>query len=72
LFLNDDLLGKASSTHTHDDRYYTEAEVNNLLSGKASSTHTHNYAASSHNHAYNTITGRPTFSLSGTTLTITF
>ncbi len=35
------------TTHTHDGRYYTEAEVNNLLSGKASSSHTHNYAGSS-------------------------
>ena len=27
--------------HTHDDRYYTETETDNLLSGKASSSHTH-------------------------------
>lgn len=27
--------------HTHDDRYYTESEVNNLLSGKAASSHNH-------------------------------
>lgn len=35
------LDGKAASTHTHDDRYYTEAEVNTKLSGKANSSHTH-------------------------------
>ena len=35
--------------HTHDDRYYTETEVNNLLSGKAD-THDHPYAPASHNH----------------------
>lgn len=35
------LDGKANSTHTHDDRYYTEAEVNTKLSGKANSSHTH-------------------------------
>ena len=29
--------------HTHDGRYYTEAEVNNLLKGKANSSHTHPY-----------------------------
>lgn len=29
------------SAHTHDDRYYTEAEVNSLLSGKAGNGHTH-------------------------------
>lgn len=27
--------------HTHDDRYYTESEVNNLINGKANSNHTH-------------------------------
>lgn len=27
------LAGKSASTHTHDDRYYTEAEVNSLISG---------------------------------------
>lgn len=26
-----DLNGKANTNHTHDDRYYTEAEVNNLI-----------------------------------------
>lgn len=36
--------------HSHDDRYYTEAEVDSKLNGKANSTHTHNYAASSHSH----------------------
>lgn len=27
--------------HTHDDRYYTEAEINNKLSGKADNGHSH-------------------------------
>lgn len=27
--------------HTHDDRYYTESEVDGKLSGKAASSHTH-------------------------------
>ena len=35
------------SSHTHDDRYYTEAEVNNLLEGKANSSHTHPYIPTS-------------------------
>ena len=35
------LDGKANSTHTHDDRYYTETEINTKLSGKANSSHTH-------------------------------
>ena len=29
------------TTHTHDNRYYTETEVNNLLNGKANSSHSH-------------------------------
>ncbi len=30
-----------SSGHTHDDRYYTEAEIDSKLSGKAAASHTH-------------------------------
>ena len=33
-------------SHTHDDRYYTESEMNTKLNGKANSSHTHNYAGS--------------------------
>lgn len=29
------------STHNHDDRYYTETEMNTKLNGKANSSHTH-------------------------------
>ena len=29
------------SSHTHDDRYYTESEVDSKLSGKANSSHNH-------------------------------
>lgn len=32
--LTSGLAGKAATTHTHDDRYYTETETNTLLSGK--------------------------------------
>ena len=32
---------KAAGTHTHDDRYYTESEVNTKLSGKSDTGHTH-------------------------------
>lgn len=31
----------AVSGHTHDDRYYTETEINTKLNGKANSSHTH-------------------------------
>ena len=29
--------------HTHDNRYYTESEINTKLSGKSDTSHTHNY-----------------------------
>lgn len=32
---------KAEGTHSHDDKYYTEAEVDSKLSGKAPTSHTH-------------------------------
>ena len=39
------VTGKPSTftpaSHTHDDRYYTETEVDSKLSGKANSSHTH-------------------------------
>lgn len=40
-------IGAAASSHTHDDRYYTESEVDTKLSGKSNTNHTHNYAGSS-------------------------
>ena len=30
------------SSHTHDDRYYTESEINSKLSGKSDTNHSHN------------------------------
>lgn len=35
------LNGKAPSNHSHDDRYYTESETNNLLNNKANANHNH-------------------------------
>lgn len=35
------LAGKANTSHTHDDRYYTETETDTLLSGKSATGHTH-------------------------------
>lgn len=47
----------ASSTHDHDDIYYTENEINTLLSGKADSGHNHSgvYAPASHAHTVDAI-----------------
>ncbi len=39
--LTTDLAGKAASSHTHDDRYYTETEIDTKLSGLPVSGHTH-------------------------------
>ena len=33
--------GKANSSHNHDDRYFTESEINSKLNRKANSSHTH-------------------------------
>lgn len=35
------LDSKSATGHTHDDRYYTETEMNTKLNGKANSSHTH-------------------------------
>lgn len=35
------LDGKSNTGHTHDDRYYTESEINIKLNAKANSSHTH-------------------------------
>lgn len=38
------LDGKSNTGHTHDDRYYTESEINTKLDAKANSSHTHTKA----------------------------
>lgn len=40
-------IGAAASSHTHDDRYYTESEIDSKLSGKSDTSHIHKYAGSS-------------------------
>ena len=39
--LQNALNDKSDTSHTHDDRYYTETETDALLSGKAAAAHTH-------------------------------
>lgn len=38
----------APSSHTHDDRYYTESEMNTKLAGKSDTGHTHSQYLTSH------------------------
>lgn len=40
-YISNLLKGKADSSHTHDDRYYTESEIDIKLNGKANNSHTH-------------------------------
>lgn len=39
--LQSTLDNKSATGHTHDDRYYTETEMDSKLDGKANSSHTH-------------------------------
>ena len=47
----DSIIGKPSvfppESHNHDDRYYTESEMDKKLNGKANSSHTHDDATTS-------------------------
>jgi hypothetical protein len=40
----------AQGSHTHDDRYFTESEINSKLAGKSDTSHSHAYASTNHNH----------------------
>ena len=46
----------APISHSHDDRYFTESEINSKLSGYSTTGHTHSYAPISHTQAASTIT----------------
>ena len=46
----------AAASHTHDDRYYTESEIDSKLAGKSNTGHTHDYAPSSHSHSNYSLT----------------
>ena len=38
------LAGKADTSHIHDDRYYTESEIDSKLASKSDTTHKHDDA----------------------------
>lgn len=66
-------VGASASGHNHDDRYYTETEIDTKLSGKSDTTHnhdtkyeaknsvsTHNTSTTAHNDIRDLITGLTT------------
>ena len=71
---------KADSEHNHDGRYYTEAEITSLLENKSNTTHTHDGRYYTETEIDTKLSAKAdasalgtqvTYSLSGTTLTIT-
>lgn len=44
------IASKSDTGHTHDDRYYTESEINTKLSGKSDTGHNHDTAYAAKNH----------------------
>ena len=50
--------GKAASSHTHDDRYYTESEMNTKLNGKANASHTQHYPYSTESEINTKLNGK--------------
>lgn len=64
------IASKSDSTHTHDDRYYTESEINTKLSGKSDTSHTHS-AYVNQNAFSNVVVGSTTIAADSTTDTLT-
>lgn len=64
------IAAKSDSAHTHDDRYYTESEVDTKLSGKSNTDHTH--SAYVNQNAFSKVTvGSTTIEADSTTDTLT-
>ena len=51
------LDGKAGSNHDHDNRYYTESEIDTKLNKKSDSGHNHSYLMNSSGRQFNVPTG---------------
>ena len=49
------------SAHNHNDIYYTESELNNLLAGYSKTNHNHDsvYATLTHSHTWDSVSGKP-------------
>lgn len=71
--VNGGLAGKSNTGHTHDDRYYTESEVDTKLNGKSNTNHTHlksQIVDFAHTHPKSQITDFPTTMSNPNPLTI--
>lgn len=58
--LQSTLDGKSNNGHTHDDRYYTESEMDAKLAGKANASHGHNNIGCYGTNTINTVTNDTT------------
>ena len=59
----------AASSHTHDDRYYTESEINTKLAGKADSGHIHLQGTESGKVDWNTLKTFGVYKIQSCTMT---
>lgn len=59
----------ATSSHTHDDRYYTESEINTKLAGKADSGHIHLQGTESGKVDWNTLKTFGVYKIQSCTMT---
>lgn len=59
----------AASNHTHDDRYYTESEINTKLAGKADSGHIHLQGTESGKVDWNTLKTFGVYKIQNCTMT---
>src|SRR5574344_1617389 len=58
------------SSHTHDDRYYTEGEINTKLSGKSDTGHTHDDRYYTETEVNNLLSGKANTSGTYSSLTV--
>ena len=68
--INSAIVNKSDTGHTHDNRYYTESEVDTKLSGKSDSGHTHS-AYVNQNAFSNVVVGSTTIAADSATDTLT-
>lgn len=67
-----ELANKANTSHNHDDKYYTESEVDTKLNGKASSSHNHDSRYYTVSEMNNNLSGKSDISHTHTSIEQTF